>query len=116
MDTLLLDQDTWDLCVDAAGNIAVASNPYSQAQDVASAIMTFEGECIYDATLGIPYWDEVLGMLPPVSVYTEYVTDAAYTIDGIVEAKCNINSFSERSLKAQLVFINEDGEESGVTI
>jgi len=60
MDTLLLDLDNWDLTVDAAGNWAVASPPYAIAQDVASAIKTFQlqagpndpvlGECWYDNT------------------------------------------------------------------
>lgn len=31
--TLLLDTLAWDLAVDAAGNIAVATEPYSLAQD-----------------------------------------------------------------------------------
>ena len=43
MNTLLLDTLRWDLCLDVHGNIAVASDPYSVAQDVASAIRTFSG-------------------------------------------------------------------------
>jgi hypothetical protein len=44
VNTLLLDVSSWDLCLDAAGNIAMASNPYSIAQDAASAIRTFAGD------------------------------------------------------------------------
>jgi hypothetical protein len=116
MNTLLLDLDNWDLCVDAAGNIAVASNPYAQAQDVASACKTFLGECYYDTTVGIPYWENVLGQLPPVSVFKEYLQDAALTVDGVEEVKCVINSFSDRSITGQVVFVNSDGVEQGVTI
>ena len=65
MKTLLLDRTAWDLCLDSNGNIALASEPYSLAQDVASAVRLFLGECYYDTTKGIPYWTEVLGMLPP---------------------------------------------------
>ncbi len=50
-----LDTVAWDLTVDTTGNIAVASNPYSMAQDAASAIRTFQGEVYYDTTLGIPF-------------------------------------------------------------
>ena len=33
MNTLLLHTSTWDLTVDIDGNIAMASDPYSEAQD-----------------------------------------------------------------------------------
>jgi len=38
MKTMLLNPQTWDLTLDVDGNIALASNPYSVAQDIASAI------------------------------------------------------------------------------
>ena len=57
MSTLLLDRTYWDLCVDSSGNLAVASEPYSLAQDAASAIKLFQGEYIYDTTIGIPYFE-----------------------------------------------------------
>ncbi len=55
--TLLLDQVTWDLAVDTSGNIAVASDPYSQAQDAASSIKTFAGESVlrHDARHSVLY-------------------------------------------------------------
>lgn len=37
MNTLYLDQESWDLTLDTAGNIALAKDPYAKAQDVASA-------------------------------------------------------------------------------
>ena len=71
MNTLLLDRVAWDLVLDAAGNIAMASNPYATAQDVASAIKLFRGELFYDTAKGIPYWTEVLGQLPPLALVRE---------------------------------------------
>ena len=38
MNTLFLNPATWDLMVDAEGNIAMAEAPYSTAQDVASGL------------------------------------------------------------------------------
>ena len=35
--TLLLDRTVWDLLLDGSGNIAIATEPYATAQDVASA-------------------------------------------------------------------------------
>ena len=47
--TLLLDRTTWDLCLDANGNIAMATGPYAIAQDVASAVRLW-----HDTTKGVP--------------------------------------------------------------
>ena len=43
-------------------NIAVADEPYALAQDAASAIRTFIGECYYDTTKGLPYFEKVFVM------------------------------------------------------
>ena len=81
MRTLLLDRTAWDLVLDANGNIACATEPYQIAQDVASAIRTFRGECFYDTTLGLPYWSNILGQLPP----------ASFVQSGIVNAKPSLS-------------------------
>ncbi|KWO46699.1 hypothetical protein, partial [Burkholderia territorii] len=67
MRTLLLDRTAWDLVLNAFGDIATATDPYQFAQDAASAIRTFRSECWYDTTLGLPYWQNILGQLPPAS-------------------------------------------------
>ena len=61
MNTLYLDPQNWDLVLDAAGNIAMAKDPYAKAQDVASACRLFSGELYYDTEKGIPYFEETLG-------------------------------------------------------
>jgi hypothetical protein len=58
--TLLLDRSLWDLTLDINGNIAMASEPYAIAQDVASACRTFLGECYYDTSQGVPYFQGML--------------------------------------------------------
>jgi hypothetical protein len=102
MRSLLLDQTTWDLCLDAAGNIAVASDPYALAQDVASAIRLFAGEAWYDTTLGVPYFDQILGHAPPVSLIKEQLTRAALTVPGVVAATCTLASIAGRQLTGQV--------------
>lgn len=82
MKTLLLDRSTWDLVLDASGNIALASDPYSVAQDVASACRTFLGECYYDTTLGVPYFQQVLGLNPPLSLVRAMYELAARAVPG----------------------------------
>ncbi len=101
MQTLLLNPQTWDLMVDAGGNIAVASEPYALAQDVASACRLFQGELWYDKTQGVPYW-QILGQLPPLQfVKNSYVT-AALSVPGIVAAVCYITGLVNRVISGQV--------------
>lgn len=115
MNTLLLDRSEWDLVVDSAGNIAVAEPPYALAQDVASAVRLFLGELYYDTTKGVPYFEDVLGKLPPPSLLTGYIERAARTVPGVVSAQCIIEAFDAREVRGQVRFIDETGAAHGVT-
>jgi hypothetical protein len=85
--TLLLDTATWDLTVDAAGNIAVASEPYSIAQDVASSLRLFLGELWYDSTQGMPYLQNIFGGNPPPIGFVKAKMEAvALTVPGVASA------------------------------
>lgn len=106
LSTLLLDQTAWDLVLDANGNIAMATPPYSLAQDVASAVRTFLGEVWYDSTLGVPYWQEILGQLPPASLLIELLNQQALTVPGVVVAQTYITSFNDRSATGQIQFVD----------
>ena len=97
MKTLLLDVSAWDLVLDSNGNIALASPPYAVAQDVASAIRTFQGELWYDTTQGIPYWTKILGKLPPASLLIELINQAALSVADVVTAQTSITSFTNWS-------------------
>ena len=110
MNTLLLDTKVWDLLIDAQGNIAAASDPYSQAQDAASAIKTFRGECYYNITIGVPYWANILGKAPPLSLVKAYVVAAALTVPGVTAAVCYISSFINRRIGGQVQITNTVGK------
>lgn len=112
--TLLLDQSAWDLVIDSAGNIATAEPPYALAQDVASAIRLFINELWYNPQKGIPYFEDVLGHLPPLALLTGYMEKAALTVPGVVSAQCFISVFSERQIQGQVLFIDEVGNQNGV--
>lgn len=107
--TLLLDRTEWDLVLDSNGNIALASPPYALEQDVASAVRLFLGELWYDITKGIPYFENVLGQLPPVSLFTAYIENAALTVPGVVSARCVISSFQNRAISGEIQFIDDSG-------
>jgi len=66
--SLYLDPDSWDLTLNANGALKTVSNPYSIAQDVACALKTVLGECYFDNTIGIPYYEQLLGR--PVTIST----------------------------------------------
>ncbi len=112
MDTLLLDRSSWDLVVDSAGNIAMAGVPYSQAQDAASAIKTFQGEAFYDTTLGVPYWQQILSYRPPLSLIKAKLVAAALTVPGVVAARAFVTSLANRTVAGQVQIKNEAGQTS----
>lgn len=107
--TILLDRTAWDLVLDSAGNIALASPPYALVQDVASAARTFLAECWYNTTLGVDYFGTMLGQLPPSSVITNGQSKAALTVPGVVTASCTIDSFDSRSVAGTISFTDESG-------
>jgi hypothetical protein len=100
--TLLLDRTTWDLCLDASGNIAVAGEPYALAQDVASAVRTFLGECWFNTKDGVPYWSDILGKRPPLQLVKKDIVAAALTVQGIASAQCFITGLTDRALTGQV--------------
>lgn len=112
--TLLLDQTVWDLVLDANGNIALAETPYAIAQDVASATRTFLGECWYDTTQGLPYWQDILGEFPPLSYVSQQIQITALTVPDVAEVQVNFTSFQNRSLAGQIQFIDTDGVTNNV--
>ncbi len=109
MNTLLLDPATWDLTVNVDGNIAVASAPYSLSQDVASACRLFQGELYYDTTQGVPYWQGILGQLPPLQFIKNAYVTAALTVTGIVEAVCFITDITNRVMSGQVQTTDKSG-------
>lgn len=110
MKTLLLDRDRWDLVLDASGNIAVATNPYSLAQDVASAIRLFQGELWYDTAKGIPYFDQILGKQPPLQLMKAWFIRLAITVPGVDRAVCYLESIINRQVVGQIQFTDSSGD------
>jgi len=102
MSTLLLDRTLWDLTLDSKGNIAVADDPYAIAQDVASACKLFQGELYYDTTKGVPYFQEILGHRPPLSVFKAALVKAALTVPGVQSAVVFVSSLTNREIQGQI--------------
>ena len=112
--TLLLNPETWDLMVAANQNIAVAAEPYALAQDAASSIKLFYGECYYDTTRGVPYWEEILGRWPTVQLMKAKFVAAAKTVPGVTAAQCFIESIIDRRPKGQVQTTDINGSTATV--
>jgi hypothetical protein len=115
MDTIYLTPD-WDLCADTFGNIAKAQAPYAIAQDVASAIKLFKGELWYDARQGVPYFKEILGHRPPLSLFKHHMETAALTVPQVVQAKCAVQALTNRQITAQVQFTDNQGNVNHITL
>lgn len=109
MTTWLLSTDLWDLVTDASGNWAVASDPYASAQDIASAVRTFVGDVYYDTTVGIPYFTEILGMIPSLPAVKALIVNAALTVPNVSAAVVFITGFTGRRLTGQIQAIMTNG-------
>lgn len=102
MDTLLLDAVDWDLVLDANGNIAVAGDPYSLAQDASSVLRTFQGEVYYDTTAGIAYLTDILGKTAPLALVQAAMQNGAMTVPDVEASVCVISGFEERRIVGQV--------------
>lgn len=86
--TLGLDRTAWDIVLNTSGDIAVVSNPYSIAQDVASSVRCFRSECWYDTTLGVPYLTDVFANPPPLSLVAARIEEEALKVPHVLSASC----------------------------
>lgn len=109
MKTLLLDRSTWDLLLDARGNIAVADDPYSIAQDVSSAVRLFKGELWYDTSKGVPHFQEILGHQPPIAVMKAAIQAAALAVPEVVTASVFVSGMVKREVLGQIQVTDTSG-------
>jgi hypothetical protein len=109
MKTIFLGVNTWDLALDVNGNIAVASNPYSLAQDAASAARTFLGECYYNSTIGVPYFQSFLGRAPNPSLMKQKYVGQALLVPEVISATVFFTSFANRRASGQIQITGPDG-------
>ncbi len=107
--TLLLDRTSWDWGLDASGNLALATEPYSQVQDVASACRLFAGEAYYQTNLGIPFFQSILGQYQPTQVLKASLEAAALGVPGVTSAVVFLAAVSGRALSGQVQIMTASG-------
>lgn len=108
MATLYLDPDSWDLTLDASGNIAVAVAPYERAQSVANACRLWRGEAPYNTNRGMPYNKEILGKQLPQRVLAGWYETEAVTVPGVASAIA-VLQYADRALSGQIQCTLDDG-------
>lgn len=116
-DSLLLDRTTWDLVLDASGNIAVCTESYSIAQNVATAVRTWFGEAWYDTSLGVPYDDGIFNGSTPLSIMKAKSEAVAETVEGVASATCALLIQSTtRTLSGVIALTLTTGETINVNV
>ena len=104
--TLQLDSDTWDLVVSLDANIATVNDVegMQQSQDAASACRLFLDELWFDTTQGVPYWQQMLGKLPPISLIESNYATAAETVTNVKAASVTVTSLQNQPPNSALRF------------
>jgi len=97
--SLLLDTLTWDLVVDASGNIALCGPPYSLAQDAACHARLWLGELRYDTTQGVNYQGLILGHWAPPALIKANIAFEAMRATGVGNAAVYFTYWKQRVLK-----------------
>ena len=111
MASLLLDTVTNDWVLAANGDIAVATEPYSIAQDVASTIRCEQGKLWYDTTQGVR-WSDILGNAPPLPLIKSYIQQAALSVPGVVSATVYITGSNNRAYTGVVQLVDKNGNTS----
>jgi hypothetical protein len=96
--TYALDPATWDLIVGPDGNFVTLTGAAQIQQDVCSAIRTFQGECWYDNTQGMPYFQSIFGKQVATSFLKKQIQNAALTVPTVTGATLANLSISGRVL------------------
>jgi len=109
MSSLYLDPSSWDLVLDANGNIAVCTEPYSLAQDAASQLRTFLGDVYYDTTQGIDYFNLVLSQPPNLALLRSLLINAALLVPGVIAAQVYFSDITRRTVHGQVQITDTDG-------
>jgi hypothetical protein len=100
-DTLRLDVGAWDLALDSQNNIAVATAPYSVAQDMGSQCRQWRGEYIYNQADGVPL-SSILGESPSLALVKSDFAQAAAQVPGTSNTVCYISSVRDRLVTGQV--------------
>lgn len=108
MRSLLLNTETWDLCLNGAGQIMVTDGPYCIAQNVANAIRLFTDDAWFDPQKGVPHFMIELGKRKPsVAVLRNRLRKEAMKVQGVINAEVIISDITDRTVNGDIRLILE---------
>jgi hypothetical protein len=113
--TYALDPTTWDLTLDLNGNFATVADQAQIAQDVASAIRTFAGECWYDTRQGMPYFESIFGKTPSSAFLKAQIKQAALTVPGVAAVSVVALKLVQRKLTGT-VLVSTSSNPTPITV
>lgn len=107
MRTLGLTVPDWDLYIDEFKNIAVLDGNERLAQDVASSVRVFKGECSFDIQRGVEYDkpDEVRSTLQ------SDIKEQVDLVEGVQESVVLFDELKDRKLKPSIYVTNNENEQ-----
>lgn len=115
MRSLLLDNDNWDLVVDANRNLAVCTAPYAVLQDVATAVRIWLGEVLYNTQLGIGYDTDIFSNASNAVVLAREVERIASEVSGVTAAQCTLTQPGQKRRLTGVIRVQlDDGTASDV--
>lgn len=127
MDTLALDNGTWDLTLDVWGNLATVGDATPEddstgsgmrlAQDVACRVRAWRGEVYYDTKQGIDY-PRYLGGPPNLALLQSVFTTEALKVPGCQTALADFRFIggSDRAVTGTITLSDAAGNGSQVTL
>jgi hypothetical protein len=114
LNQLKVDTETNDLDI-STGNLVVVTGVDSLVQRIRTRLQTFLGECFLDASLGVPYFQQIFkDKNPRVSALNAAFGDAILSVDG-VERILSLNYALDsvtRKLSVDFKVLSESGETS----
>ena len=113
MNSLQLDANM-DLLI-TNGSLTVATGDYAVAQNVATALMAFQGEVWYDTSFGMPYLQNIFGgRAPSLAFIKGKIISVAESITDVGSAVVFLlGPGSNRTLGGQVQLTNSAGETIG---
>lgn len=108
MRTFLTDANN-DLYLDGKRQIAIGQDINAVLNVVANTVRTLAGEIQLNTTLGIPYFETILGGSYSVSVWEGYMIEAAEKVNGVVRVKSMKTKIENNTLNYEMEILTEYG-------
>ena len=111
--TLSLEDD-WDLHVTPSGDLPVAFDAYSIAQNVANAFLLFTKDAWYFPEKGIAHFLIELKKEPMLNVLKSRLRKAALNVKGVKDCEISLLNLEGRDLSGMATLTLENGEKYDV--